>query len=310
MKNYFTRVAFTLLMATAVISCEKTEVDQETTTTNKATQKSQANTAQALAPCPTTYALVLSGSSGSPIPAGFASTIFKVDLCTSPTGYSFVSQINIGGVLVRSVTGLCDMPGVPDFAWAVTGINSNFPSKLLRVQISTGAASVVANTTVPLQDIENFGNTGLFVAIKEGTSQLMKVAVPSGACTAFAPVGPTPQYNGLAVVGNNFQAISGITNLICSPTSGDIFEYTTAGGAYIAKYSYKNLTANPTWTMKELGFHFDACCGKRWTVGSSSGIISHNTNITPCVLPNPTFLLNTTTTGQNYWYIYDFMAKI
>lgn len=310
MKKYFTGVAFTLLMATAIISCERTEVDQETTTTNKATQKTQESTAQALAPCPTTYALVLSGSSGSPVPAGFLSTIFKVDLCTSPTGYNFVSQINVAGVPVRSVTGLCDMPGIPDFAWAVTGINSNFPSKLLRVQISTGSASVVATTTVPLQDIENFGSTGLFVAIKEGTSQLMKVAVPSGACSVFAPVGPTPQYNGLTVVGNNFHAISGTTNLICSPTLGDIFEYTTAGGPYVAKYSYKNLTANSNWTMKELGFHFDACCGKRWTVGSSAGIISHNINITPCVLPNPTFLLNTGMTGQNYRYIYDFMAKI
>lgn len=310
MKKYFTRVAFTLLMATAIVSCEKTEVDQETTTTNKTTQKSQENTAQALAPCPTTYALVLSGSSGSPVLPGFASTIFKVDLCTTPTGYNFVSQIKVGGVLVRSVTGLCDMPGVPDFAWAVTGINSNFPGKLLRVQISTGNASVVATTTVPLQDIENYGSTGLFVAIKEGTSQLMKVSVPSGACTAFAPAGPTSQYNGLAVVGSTFHAISGTTNLVCTPNYGDIFEYPNSGGPYTAKYSYKNPSATASWTMKELGFHFDSCCGKRWTVGSSTGIISHNTNITPCVLPGPSFLLNTTTTGQNYWYIYDFMAKI
>ena len=310
MKKYFKGLAFTLLMAATFISCEKTEVEQESTTPNKEVQKSQQNVTQALAPCPTTYALVLSGSSGSPVPAGFASTIFKVDLCASPTGYNFVSQINIGGVLVRSVTGLCDMPGVPDFAWAVTGANSNFPGKLLRVQISTGSASVVATTTVPLQDIENYGNTGLFVAIKEGTSQLMKVTVPGGVCSVFAPPGPTAQYNGLTVVGNNFQAISGTTNILCSPTLGDIFEYTTAGGPYVAKYSYKNLTANSNWTMKELGFHFDACCGKRWTVGSSSGRISHNIDVTPCTLPNPTFLLNTTTTGQNYWYIYDFMAKI
>lgn len=310
MKKYFTGFAFTLLMATAIISCEKTEVEQESTTPNTENQKSQQNVSQALAPCPTTYALVLSGSSGSPVPAGFASTIFKVDLCASPTGYSFVSQINVGGVSVRSVTGLCDMPGVPDFAWAVTGINSNFPGKLLRVQISTGSASVVATTTVPLQDIENYGSTGLFVAIKEGTSQLMKVSVPGGVCSVFAPVGPTPQYNGLTVVGNKFHAISGTTSLVCSPTLGDIFEYNTVGGPYVAKYSYKNLTANANWTMKELGFHFDACCGKRWTVGSSMGIISHNTNITPCVLPNPTFLLNTGMTGQNYRYIYDFMAKL
>ncbi len=296
-----------VLMATAIVSCEKAEVSQESTTN---TQKMQENVPQALAPCPTTYALVLSGSSGSPVPAGFASTIFKVDLCTSPVGYNFVSQIKIGGVLVRSVTGLCDMPGIPDFAWAVTGINSNFPSKLLRVQISTGTASVVATTTAPLQDIENYGSTGLFVAIKEGSSQLMKVSVPGGVCTVFAPVGPTPQYNGLAVVGSTFHAISGNTNMICTPNTGDIFEYPNTGGPYTTKYSYKNLTANPNWTMKELGFYYDNCCGKRWTVGSAMGIISHNPNVTPCVLPNPTFLLNTAATGQNYWYIYDFMAKM
>ncbi|WP_136667879.1 hypothetical protein [Flavobacterium sp. H122] len=303
MKKNLIKTVLTLVLITAFTACEKSELKQEN-------PKDQKTAVQALAPCAPVYALVLSGSSSSPVPAGFASTIFKVDLCAAPTGYNFVSQINVAGVPVRSVTGLCNMPGVVDFAWAVTGMNSNFPSKLLRVQISTGSASVVATTTVPLQDIENYGTTGLFVAIKEGTSQLMKVSVPSGFCSVFAPAGPTPQYNGLTVVGNKFHAISGTTNLICNPTYGDIFEYTTAGGPYVGKYSYKNLTTTPSWTMKELGFHFDACCGKRWTVGSSMGIISHNTNITPCVLPNPTFLLNTTTTGQNYWYIYDFMEKL
>lgn len=303
MKKLFVKTTLLLVLIISLFSCEKNELKQE----NDQNQKIEA---QALAPCAPVYALVLSGSSGSPVPAGFSSTIFKVDLCASPTGYNFVSLIKIAGVPVRSVTGLCNMPGVADFAWAVTGVNSNFPSKLLRVQISTGNASVVANTTVPLQDIENYGSTGLFVAIKEGTSQLMRVNVGTGACVAFAPAGPTPQYNGLTVVGTKFHAISGTTNLICNPTYGDIFEYTTAGGPYVAKYSYKNLTANPSWTMKELGFHFDTCCGKRWTVGSSMGIISHNINVTPCILPNPTFLLNTTTTGQNFWYIYDFMEKI
>lgn len=303
MKKQLLQIIMGLILIISLFSCEKNDVKPE----NEIKQKAAA---QALAPCAPTYALVLSGSSSSPVPAGFLSTIYKVDLCAAPTGYNFVSVITIGGVQVRSVTGLCNMPGVADFAWAVTGVNSNFPSKLLRVQISTGVASVVANTTVPLQDIENYGTTGLFVAIKEGTSQLMRVNVGTGACVAFAPAGPTPQYNGLTVVGNKFHAISGTTNLVCNPTYGDIFEYNTAGGPYVAKYSYKNLAANPSWTMKELGFHFDNCCGKRWTVGSAMGILSHNTNITPCVLPNPTFLLNTTTTGQNFWYIYDFMEKI
>lgn len=304
MKNHCKLLAGLAFMAATFVSCDKTELEQED---NKSTEKV---VTAALAPCPTTYALVLSGSAGSPVPAGYASTIFKVNLCSSPVGYSFVSLIRVGGIAVTSVTGLCDMPGVPDYAWAVTGINSNFPGKLLRVQISTGNASVVATTTVPLQDIENYGSTGLFVAIKEGTSQLMKVSVPGGVCVAFGPVGPTPQYNGLAVVGTKFQAISGLTNLVCGPNYGDIFEYPTTGGPYTAKYSYKNLPANFSWTMRELGFYFDNCCAKRWTVGSSAGIISHNLNVTPCILPNPTFLLNTATTGQNYRYIYDYMAKL
>lgn len=310
MKNYITALVCTAFMAAAMISCEKAELQQENATTTQTTQENQKSASQALAPCPTLYALVLSGSSGSPVLPGYASTIFKMDLCTSPIGYNFVSQITIGGLPVRSVTGLCDMPGVPNFAWAVTGVNSNFPGKLLRVQISTGVASVVATTTVPLQDIENYGSTGLFVAIQEGTSQLMKVSVPGGVCVPFGPAGPTAQYNGLTVVGSTFHAISGITNLVCPPNYGDIFEYPNTGGPYTIKHSYKNLTANSPWTMKELGFYYDTCCGKKWTVGSSMGFVSHNPNVTPCTLPNPTFLLNTATTGQNYRYIYDFMAKI
>jgi hypothetical protein len=64
-------------------------------------------------------------------------------------------------------------------------MNSNFSQKLLRVQISTGLASIAAGTTVPLQDIENYYSTGLFIAIQEGTSKLMKVDVSGGVCVAF-----------------------------------------------------------------------------------------------------------------------------
>ncbi len=302
--------ALALMVTVLLFSCEKNETPEGNKIETKSNLQQKTNATSAVASCAPVYALVLSGSSSSPIPGGFSSNIFKVDLCASPTAYTFVSQIKIGGTPVQSVTGLCNMPGVVDFAWAVTGINSNFPSRILKVHIPTGNATIAAASAVPLQDIENYLATGLFVAIKEGTSQLMKVNPSTGACAVFAPVGPTSQYTGLTVVGNKFHAISGNTNLVCGPTYGDIFEYTTAGGAYIAKYSYKNLAANPSWTMKELGFHYDNCCGKRWTVGSALGIISHNIDVTPCVLPNPTFLLNTTTTGQNYWYIYDFMEKV
>jgi hypothetical protein len=250
--------------------------------------------------CPAVYALVLSASSGSPVPAGLQSFIYKVGLC--PNSFTFVSQIKIGLTPVTDVTGICDVAGIPNLAFAVTGRNSNFPSRILKVQISTGASGIESISTVPLQDIENFGSKALFVAIQEGTSQLMKVDIGTGVCVPFAPPGPTIQYNGLAVVGNKFHAISGTTSFICSPLSGDIFEYNASGGPYVAKYSYKNLPVNGTWTMKELGLFFDPCCGKGWVVGSSSGILSNNTNVTPCVAPTPTFNFNTR-------FIYDFMIK-
>jgi hypothetical protein len=266
-------------------------------------QSDSANPSSAkVAACPPVYALVLLGSSGSPVAAGLASYIYRVNPCTSPVGFSVVSQIKVGATPVTSVTGICDMPGVPNMAWIVTGVNSNIPSRLLRVNILTGAATVASATASPLQDIENFGTTGLFVAIKEGTSQLLRVNVGTGATAVFAPAGPTPQYNGLTVVGNGFHAISGITNLICSPNTGDIFAYPSTGGAYIGKYSYKNLPANGTWTMKELGFHFDNCCGKRWMVGSASNVLSHNTNVTACLASPPVFLATVRP-------IYDFMVK-
>jgi hypothetical protein len=283
-------------------SCQKQ--DQEIVPTKESGAGVSNKTAkQSLLPCPQqVFALVLGGNVGTPIPAGYLSYICKVDLCSNPVGFNFVSQLKINNVAVTDVTGICDNPGIVDFGYAVTGINSNFPKKLLRFQISTGISSIVNPTTDALQDIEYYPPTNLYVAIKEGTSQLMKVAVPSGICTAFSPVGPTSQYNGLTVVGNKLQAISGNTALICSPTSGDIFEYPVTGGNYTGKYSYKNLAANSLWTMKELGFYFDDCCQKRWVVGSSNGFLSNNLNITPCILPNPNFLINTKP-------IYDFMSK-
>lgn len=273
----------------------------ETTGTVTGTCENKVTTSEPTA-CPPLYALVLTGSFGTPVPAGLQSFIYKVDLCLTPVTFTPVSQIKIGATAVTSVTGICNMPGVANYAWAVTGRNSNFPQKLLKVQILTGAASVAGATTVPLQDIENYGTAGLFVAIKEATSQLMKVAVPSGACAIFAPAGPTAQYNGLTVMGTKFHAISGLTNAVCPGKSGDIFEYPNTGGAYTAKYSYKNLPANSSWTMKELGFYFDNCCNRRWVVGSSSSVLSHNTNATPCAASNPVFLLGTRA-------IYDFMVK-
>ena len=284
----------------SITSCTK---KAETPNENQAVQEQAVVNDDPLSrACPTNvFALVLSGAAGTPVPAGLQSFIYRVNLCTAPVGYLYVSQIKIGITPVTCVTGLCDMPGVPGFAWAVTGANSNFPQRLLRVNIATGAAFIAVTTQYPLQDIENISTAG-FVAIKEATSQLVRVNVTTGACPLFAPLGPTNQYNGLTVVGNKLHAISGLTNLICTPRTGDIFEYTFAGGPYVGKYSYKNPTTTPSWTMKELGFYFDACCAKRWVVGSSSGILSRNLDITACTPPSPLFL-------RNVGYVYDFMAK-
>ncbi|NHN24565.1 hypothetical protein FIA58_002655 [Flavobacterium jejuense] len=259
--------------------------------------------------CGDMYALVLSGGTSTPVPGGLSSHIYKVDLCSSPTvGYSYLSTLKIGTTLVTSVTGICDMPGVPDYAWAVTGANSNFPQKILKFQISTGAANIAANATAPLQDIENYGNTGLYLAIKEATSSILKVNVGTGVCNPFSSFPSFPQFNGLTFVGNKVQVISGLTNYICSPNYGDILEY-DLGANLVGRYSYKNLPANNIFTMKELGFHYDNCC-KRWVVGSSSGIISNNFDITPCTPSNPIFLLNTVTSGQPHYAIYDFMVEL
>jgi hypothetical protein len=296
-KTHFLRLlAVATVTAMTVWACQTTELSAP------ADVQTKPSSAKAVA-CPTVYALVLSGSFGTPVPGALQSFIYKVDPCaiTLPSGFVGVSQIKIGNTPVTSVTGICDMPGVPNMAWAVTGINSNFPQRLLKVTISTGLATVAAITQAPLQDIENFGNTGLFVAIKEGTSQLLKVTVPTGVVSIFAPLGPTTQYNGLTVVGNNFQAISGLTNIICGPRVGDIFEYNTAG-VLINNLSYKNLPGNSSWTMKELGFHYDNCCGKRWMVGSSSSIISNNIDVTACTPPTPILL-------RDARPIYDFMVK-
>lgn len=289
-----------------LLSCQN-ELEEKD---NKEFQNEEVNNFQrAAAPCRELYALVLPASgTGSPILPNIESFIFKVELNTSPIGYNFVSQIKIAGTPVTCVTGLSDMIGIPDYAWAVTGQNSNFPKKLLKVNITSGQATIEANTTEYLQDIENLDVSGNnLVGIKEGTSQLMKVDIPSGICTLFGPNGPTKQYNGLTTMGGKLYAISGLTDYICPSKRGDIFEYELTGGDYINKYSYKS--TNATYTMKELGFYYDNCYGKKWLIGSSQAIITNNINIKPCILPYPTFLLNTTTTHQNFHGIFDFMTK-
>lgn len=259
--------------------------------------------------CGNVYALVLSGSGGTPAASGLRSFIYNIDLCTSPVTYSFGAEIKIGEVNVTSVTGLCDMPGVAGFAWAVTGQNSNFPQSLLSVNLSTGDATVQLSTDKNLQDIENYGSSGNYYAIEEGTSKIVQLDISTGTTTYITNGAPTNFLNGLTFVGDKIYAISGISGLICPPKKGDIFVYELTGGNYIGKNTYKTLPQNSNYTTNELGFLYDDCCSNNWVVGSSFGIISQANNISSCNSPNPALLLDTSLTGESYTAIYDFMIK-
>lgn len=302
---------FFLALASSTIfvfwSCQSPEENDVRQTQKNSKQANKA--ANVSLACGSVYALVLSGSSASPVASGLTSHIYNVDLCSSTVGYTFQSSINIGGTPVTGVTGLCDLPESPGKAIAVTGINSNFPQSILNVDIASGLTFVIVNSDVPLQDIENDGSTGDFYAIQENSSHIMKVDIATGACVAFAPVGPTPQYNGLIIKDGFLFAISGNTSYICGSRKGDVFKYALPGigGSYVGKNSYKSI--DPTFTGEELGLYYDDCCGKNWVVGSTSNIISSNVGITACALPNASFLLNTTTTAATHFAIYDFMLK-
>jgi hypothetical protein len=54
---------------------------------------------------------------------------------------------------------------------------------------------------------------------------------------------------------------------------------------------------------------YDDCCGRNWVVGSSSNMISSNTDIIACTPNSATLLLDTTSTSQPHHSIYDFMLK-
>lgn len=256
------------------------------------------------------YSLVLNGIAGTPVPLGLQSFIHKIDPCSGAV--TSVVQITNGGSStnpIYSVTGISNMLANPGYSWGVTGVNSNFPGRILKIQTATGNASIGAQTRlnsttgaiVYLQDIENNGTD--YFAIIEGTARIVRVNISTGVCTLFASA-PTNQLNGLTFVGTTMYVISGTTTAICPSNSGDIWRFNSLllTAPVLGTNTYKNLPANPTWTMKELGFHFDACCNiKRFLVGSSSGILSNNPNIS-CAGVNPIFMVNIKPT-------YDFMAE-
>ncbi len=292
--NLFRLLAIVGILTTTIWACQKSEVES-TSTENETFKSSNAK----VAAC-SLYSLVLSGSSGTPVPTGLQSFIHKVDPCTGVTG--LVSQIKVGGVTpVTCVTGLSNMLGVPGYAWGVTGRNSNFPGRILKIQIATGNATVGPATEF-LQDLENNGTD--YFAILEGTSRILKVNIGTGAVTFFAAP-PTQQLNGLTFSGTTMFVISGNTTALCPTNYGDIWYYNSllVTPPPLGSGTYNNLPANPTWTRRELGFHFDVCCSKRFMVGSSAptGVISNRTSLA-CALPNPTFINNIRPT-------YDFMIE-
>ncbi len=245
------------------------------------------------------YSLCLSGNSGTPVPAGFQSFINKVDPCSGVTSTSV--QIKQGGITpVTSVTGLSNMVGSLGGAWGTTGKNSNFPTRILKINIATGFASVGPTTVLNvlggsklnLQDLENNG-TGYF-AIIEGTNRIVSVDIGTGICKFFASA-PTNQLTGLTFAGTTMYVISGNTAGNCPGFSGDIWAFnslTPPLAPVIATRTYNNLPINANWTMKELGFHFDACCGfKKFIVGSAGvpSVMSYNSAIA-CGGVNPTFM--------------------
>ncbi|MBP6386825.1 MAG: hypothetical protein KA313_04260 [Pseudarcicella sp.] len=290
-KSSFFRYLIAVVIATSVISCQS--VQEETSTIVQ-----KPSSAKLVAGC-NLYALSLSGYSGTPVSAGLQSYIHKVDPCTGEI--STVVEIKESGVTsVTSVTGLSNMIGSTTGAWGTTGKNSNFPTKILKIDVTTGFAGVgpttvlntLGGTKINLQDLENNGK-GYF-AIIEGTSKIVSVDVGTGVCKPFASA-PTNQLNGLTFAGSTMYVISGITASNCLGFSGDIWAFNSLASPtapVLATRTYNNLPANANWTMKELGFHFDVCCGfKKFIVGSAGmpSVMSYNSAIS-CGGVTPTFM--------------------
>lgn len=291
MKKIIASIAFAAFIFT---SCEKNETSNPSNISpedNMAVSKTENATA---ANCEV-FSLVLSGSTGTPHIGGLGSFIVRTDVCSGMALSSV--QIKLGGNPVTSVTGLSKSHLAGEF-YAVTGANSNFPRRIMRVNMLGNVVGMInawfgsPNQLVPLQDIEWRGVGADYYAIKEGSNTIFKVNVATGQCTVYAAP-PTNQLNGLTFdSAGRMWVISGTTNAVCAPKTGDMWSY--AGimvGALMATRTYNNLPANSNWTMKELGLNFDTCCGKRWIVGSSSGVYSNNGTIT-CTGPNPTFIAN------------------
>ncbi len=239
------------------------------------------------------YSLVLAGNSGTPHIGGLDSYLVNVDMVTGNT--TAASQIMIGAVVVKTVTGITKAPTsatTPPTIFGVTGINSNFAGRLLKINPATGAAvnvgpTMMGNVQVFLQDIEYCLANNRYYAIVEGTNRI--VSSPNGLNWINMPtiIPTTVQLNGLTfrTVGNTTRlwVIAGAGNTFCGANFGNMWQL-ALNGAFVSTNNYN--AANPLWTNKELGLDFNAntgCVPRNFVVGSAMGILSNNMTLCPAL---------------------------
>lgn len=239
------------------------------------------------------YSLVLAGNSGTPHIGGLDSYLANVDMATGNT--TAASQITIGAIAVKSVTGITKAPAsatTPPIIFGVTGINSNFPGRLLKINPATGAAvnagpTMLGNVPVFLQDIEHCPANNRYYAIVEGTNRI--VSSPNGLVWINMPniIPANVQLNGLTfrTIGNitRLWVIAGAGNTFCGVNFGNMWQL-ALNGAFISTSNYN--AANALWTNKELGLDFNAntgCVPRNFVVGSAMGVLSNNLTLCPAL---------------------------
>lgn len=303
MKTFFYRTgALALTITTSLlISCESNQAIEPNTTANFTVQKPSVGSEtpflneslknvgndNVIAVGCQVYSLVLSGASGTPHIGGLDSYLVNVDLNTGNSVAA--SQIKIGAVPVKTVTGITKAPATVPTIYGVTGINSSVPGRLLRINPATGAAVILGNTMmgnfiVYLQDIEYCTTNNRYYAIVEGTNRIVS-SVNGLSWAFFAAVPVNYQLNGLTFRTsggiNSLWVISGAGNAFCGGSYGDMWNFSLAG-VMMGTRNYK--ATSVLWTNKELGldFHFNTVCiARNFVVGSSSGVLSNNMLLCP-----------------------------
>lgn len=300
MKTSFYRTgALALTVTTSILfSCEKSQELEPSTATNLTTPfevtKSSTDSPflneslknvgsdKILAAVCENYSLVLSGVTGTPHAAGLNSFLSNVDMVTGATTAS--SQIMIGAVPVRTVTGITRIPTAVPTLYGVTGQNSNIPRRLIRIDAATGAsvnvgATVSVGGVIALQDIEFCTANNRFYAILEGTNVIM-VSNNALNWTQLAIAPTNFRLNGLTfrTVGaiTTLWVIAGQGNTVCAANFGDMYNFDLVGG-YIGADSYNAATAPVTTPELGLDFYGNAACiARNFVVGSASGVLSNN----------------------------------